>query len=130
MTTIVAKKLTESKVLTFLISLVFVLLPFQRRFHGCVDSWSRKLTLPDFPLPHFFSKKIHLFITDPIFIILSLILILRVKVPLRAFFLGRAFQVPDSSLFHRGSLALHFHLKSICSPIPAAPRILFRLSFF
>ena len=86
MTISVAKKLTGSKALTFLISLVFVLLPFQRRFHGCVDSWSRKLTLPDFPLPHFFSKKIHLFITDPIFIILSLFLILRYKVSPRAFF--------------------------------------------
>ncbi len=86
MTTVLVKKLTESKALTFLFALVFILLPFQRRFHGCIDSWSRKITLPDFPLPHFFSKKIHLFITDPIFIILSLIFIIRYRVSLRAFF--------------------------------------------
>jgi hypothetical protein len=86
MTTTFAKKLTESKALTFLISLVFALLPFQRRFHGWVDSWSRKLTLPDFPLPHFFSKKIHLFITDLLIVFLTLFFLIRYKIALRVFF--------------------------------------------
>lgn len=74
------------RTLTFLLSLAFVILPFQRRFHGCIDSWSRKLSLPDFPLPEFFSKKIHLFITDLLFVTLALILFFRFKVTLREFF--------------------------------------------
>jgi hypothetical protein len=72
--------------ITFLVSLLFVLLPFQRRFHGCIDSWSRKLTPPDFPLPEFFSKKIHLFITDFFFVVLVLILFFRFKATFREFF--------------------------------------------
>ena len=80
------EKLTESKSLAFLLSLFFILLPFQRRFHGCIDSWSRKITLPDFPLPEFFSKKIHLFIIDPLIVILAILLFFRFKVSLREFF--------------------------------------------
>ncbi|MGC2596039.1 MAG: O-antigen ligase family protein [Rhabdochlamydiaceae bacterium] len=73
-------------ILDFFLLSLFILLPFQRRFHGCVDSWSRKLTLPDFPLPEFFSKKIHLFITDIFILFLALILLFRFKVSLRQFF--------------------------------------------
>jgi len=83
---VLAHKVTANRILTFLISLVFLFIPFQRRFHGCIDSWSRKLPLPDFPLPPFFSKKIHLFITDPLILLLSLILIVRYKVSLKTFF--------------------------------------------
>ncbi len=82
----IREKVTENRILTFLLSLLFAILPFQRRFHGCIDSWSRKLILPDFSLPEFFSKKIHLFITDPLLIVLALILFFRFKVALRAFF--------------------------------------------
>lgn len=84
--TVKIEKISENRILTFLLSLLFIILPFQRRFHGCVDSWSRRLTLPDFPLPEFFSKKIHLFITDPLFILLTLLLFFRFKVTFREFF--------------------------------------------
>jgi hypothetical protein len=79
-------KITETQIITLLLSLLFFLLPFQRRFHGCIDSWSRKLALPDFPLPEFFSKKIHLFITDPLIVILALIVLFRFRVSCREFF--------------------------------------------
>lgn len=82
----IREKMTRNRILTFLVSLLFIILPFQRRFHGCVDSWSRKLTLPDFSLPAFFSTKIHLFVTDPLFVILALILLFRFKVTFRQFF--------------------------------------------
>ncbi len=80
------RAITERRTIAFLISLLFILLPFQRRFHGCIDSWSRKLTLPDFPLPVFFSKKIHLFLTDPLFLCLALIVFFRFKTSFRPFF--------------------------------------------
>jgi hypothetical protein len=83
---ILREKVAENRTLTFLLSLLFIILPFQRRFHGCIDSWSRRLTPPDFPLPEFFSKKIHLFITDPLFVILALILFCCFKVTFREFF--------------------------------------------
>jgi hypothetical protein len=86
MTTAIQAKVAENRFLTLLISLVFILLPFQRRFHGCFDSWSRRIPLPDFPLPDFFSKKIHLFITDPLILLLTLVLFFRYKVSARSFF--------------------------------------------
>lgn len=51
---------------------VFILIPFQKRFHGAVDSFSRTLTLPNLLLPDFFSTKIHLFPTD--FLIVALVI--------------------------------------------------------
>lgn len=80
------QRLHPAKIFTFLLSILFILLPFQRRFHGCFDSWSRKLALPDFPLPEFFSKNIHVFITDPLILCLALFLIFKFKVPLKEFF--------------------------------------------
>ncbi len=80
------EKITENRTIVSLLSLLFIIFPFQRRFHGCIDSWSRRLALPDFPLPPFFSKKIHLFITDPLFVILALILLFRFKVSFRELF--------------------------------------------
>ena len=82
----IRKKITENRILTFLLFLTFIIFPFQRRFHGCIDSWSRKLTLPDFPLPEFFSTKIHLFVTDPLFVTLALIMFFRFKISFREFF--------------------------------------------
>jgi hypothetical protein len=79
------KRITQNQWLTFLLSLLFVLLPFQRRFHGCVDSWSRRITRPDFPLPEFFSTKIHLFVTDLVIVGIVLMLFFRFKASLREF---------------------------------------------
>ncbi len=76
----------ESKLPSFILLILFALIPFQRRFHGCVDSFSRTLKLPDFPLPDFFSTKIQLFLIDPIILILTLFLLLRFKTSLRDFF--------------------------------------------
>src|SRR5271170_5905357 len=70
----------------FLLLSLFFIIPFQRRFHGFFDSLSRSLTLPDFPLPEFFSRKIHLFISDLLILTLVLLLFFRFKVSLRAFF--------------------------------------------
>lgn len=65
---------------------LFLLIPFQRRLHGFFDSLSRKLTLPDFPLPEFFSRKIHLFASDLLIIVLALLVLFHFKASLRAFF--------------------------------------------
>jgi hypothetical protein len=72
-------------VASLLLLLIFVA-PFQTRFHGFFDSVSRALTLPDVPLPEFFSRKIHLFATDLLVIGLVLFLFLRFHISLRAFF--------------------------------------------
>lgn len=66
--------------------LVFLLIPFQKRFHGYFDVLSRKLTLPDFPLPSFFSRKIHLFVSDILILILLFLLLFYYRASLRAFF--------------------------------------------
>jgi len=65
---------------------IFLLIPFQRRFHGFFDALSRSLTRPDCFLPEFFSRKIHLFVSDLLIIALVLLLFFRFKVSLRAFF--------------------------------------------
>ncbi len=65
---------------------IFLLIPFQRRFHGFFDALSRTLTRPDCFLPEFFSRKIHLFVSDLLIIALVLLLFFRFKVSLRAFF--------------------------------------------
>jgi hypothetical protein len=107
----IREKITERKSLTFFLSLLFILLPFQRRFHGCIDSWSRKLTLPDFSLPEFFSKKIHLFITDPLIIILALVLLFCFKISLREFF----WEGPSkylTLLFFTALISLYFSITS------------------
>lgn len=71
---------------TLLLFLLFLLSPFQKRFHGAVESWSRALTLPDFPLPDFFSRKIHLFTSDLLIVGLALILLYHLRVSFREFF--------------------------------------------
>lgn len=76
----------ESKSILLLLFVLLALIPFQRRFHGCIDSFSRRLALPDFPIPEFFSTKVHLFIADPLILILTLVLLFRFKVSLRLFF--------------------------------------------
>jgi O-antigen ligase len=62
------------------------LIPFQRRFHGFFDLLSRSLPLPDFPLPEYFSRKIHLFTSDFLILALALTLLFCFKVSLREFF--------------------------------------------
>lgn len=76
----------ESKGIFVLILLLFASIPFQRRLHGAMDSFSRKLVLPEIHLPEFFSRKIHLYITDPLIMILSLALLFRFRVSLKEFF--------------------------------------------
>ncbi len=66
--------------------IVFLLVPFQRRFHGFFDSFSRSLSLPDFPLPVYFSRKIHLFTSDLFIIALGCILIFWLRTSLRKLF--------------------------------------------
>lgn len=56
--------LNKNNIVSFLVLLLFALVPFQRRFHGYFDSLSRKLTLPDFLLPEYFSTKMHVFVSD------------------------------------------------------------------
>lgn len=73
----------ERRSATVLLLLLFFLIPFQRRFHGFIDHLSRKLLLPDFPLPEFFSRKIHLFVSDFLIIALLLLLVFRFKVAFR-----------------------------------------------
>lgn len=87
-------KFLNGRSVTTLLLLLFALIPFQRRFHGVIDSFSRKLTLPDFPLPPFFSKHIHLYIADPLILIVALLLLFRFKTPWREFF----FQGPSKYL--------------------------------
>lgn len=78
--------LSQGQIITFLSLVIFFLIPFQRRFHGFFDSLSRRLTLPDVSLPDFFSRKIHLFFSDFIVIILALYLLFVCKERLRNFF--------------------------------------------
>jgi hypothetical protein len=103
------QKIHPGKIFSFLLSLLFILLPFQRRFHGCFDSWSRKLTLPDFPLPQFFSKNIHVFITDPLILCLAIFLIIRFKVPLKEYFWAGASKYL-SFLFFAALISLYFSI--------------------
>ncbi len=56
----------------WLLLFIFALIPFQRRFHGAIDSFSRSFSLPDFPLPQYFSTKLHVYLSD--FLILALVL--------------------------------------------------------
>lgn len=107
----IREKVTENRILTFLLSLLFIIQPFQRRFHGCLDSWSRKLALPDFPLPEFFSKKIHLFISDLLFITLALIFVFRFKATLREFFWEGASKYL-TLLFFTALTSLYFSITS------------------
>jgi hypothetical protein len=74
------------KRVTFLLLSVFLMVPFQRRFHGFFDSFSRSLQQPEFPLPEFFSKKIHFFASDLLILVLVLFLIFFFKISLREFF--------------------------------------------
>lgn len=74
------------KAASFLILILFALVPFQRRFHGFLDSFSRKLTLPDFPLPEYFSTKVHLFPSDLMILALTLVALFVFKGKLRDFF--------------------------------------------
>ena len=76
----------ESKSILFLLLVLFALVPFQRRFHGALDSFSRRLALPDFPLPECFSTKVHLFISDLVILALTLLILLVYKVRYREFF--------------------------------------------
>ena len=102
-------KRAESKSVVALLLLLFVLAPFQRRFHGAVDSFSRKLTLPDFPLPEFFSTKVHLYISDFLVLILAVVLLVRFKVSLRELF----FKGPSkylTLLFFTSLLSLYFSI--------------------
>ncbi len=78
--------LLRTPLATLLLFSLFLLIPFQRRFHGAVESWSRSLTLPDFPLPDFFSRKIHLFTSDFLIVGLALVLLYRLRVSFREFF--------------------------------------------
>jgi O-Antigen ligase len=72
-------------IIPLLLSL-FLMIPFQRRFHGFLDKVSRSLTLPDVPLPESFSRKIHLFASDLVILALVLLLFFRCRPSLRAFF--------------------------------------------
>lgn len=74
------------KVVTILLTLLFLIIPFQKRFHGFFDQLSRSLVLPDFPLPDFFSRKLHLFTSDLLIIALVCIVLFLLRTSLRAFF--------------------------------------------
>jgi hypothetical protein len=76
----------QGSIATFLLLLVFALIPFQKRFHGYFDSLSRSLQVPNFPLPEFFSRKIHLFISDLVIVIFVLYLFFVCKQSLYDFF--------------------------------------------
>ncbi|MBS0604814.1 MAG: O-antigen ligase family protein [Verrucomicrobia bacterium] len=106
-----------------LLSLIFILVPFQRRFHGAVDSYSRSLSLPDFPLPEYFSTHVHLYLSDLLVIALTLGIFLLYKVSLRAFFWEGASKYL--------TLLLLASLASICFSITASYAIpYFRLLQF
>lgn len=72
--------------MTTLLFLLFLLIPFQKRFHGYFDRLSRSLALPDFPLPDFFSRKLHLFVSDFLIVALALLILFYFRTSLRAFF--------------------------------------------
>jgi O-antigen ligase len=76
----------DNKGIVILLLVLFALIPFQRRFHGIIDSFSRKLTLPEFSLPEYFSTKVHLYVADLLILILCLTVLLRFKTSLRDFF--------------------------------------------
>jgi hypothetical protein len=97
------------KWLTSFVGLLFILLPFQRRFHGCIDSWSRRIPLPDFPLPGFFSTKIHLFLTDLIVVGVVLVLFFRFKASCKEFFWGGPSKYL-TLLFAVGVVSLYFSI--------------------
>ena len=73
-------------IINFALLFVFLLIPFQKRFHGYFDSLSRSLRLPDFPLPDCFSRKIHLFVSDLVIIVFVLYLLFVCKETLYRFF--------------------------------------------
>jgi len=75
-----------TKAVTTLLFLLFLLIPFQKRFHGYFDRLSRSLPLPDLPLPDFFSRKLHLFVSDFLIVALALLILFSLKTSLRAFF--------------------------------------------
>jgi hypothetical protein len=81
-----AKTPSKNLIISAALLLVFLLIPFQKRFHGYIDSLSRSLHAPDFPLPDFFSCKIHLFISDFIIFMGVLYLFFVCKKSLRQFF--------------------------------------------
>lgn len=74
------------KAVTILLSLLFLIIPFQKRFHGFFDRLSRSLTLPDFPLPDFFSRKLHLFVSDLLILALACTILFWLKTSWRKFF--------------------------------------------
>ena len=108
------QSLSSSKVnraAAVLLLLIFAIAPFQRRFHGALDSLSRKLTLPDIPLPEYFSKKIHLFSSDLAILALTVLVLFAYKIRLREFF----FKGPSkylTLLFFAGVVSLFFSITS------------------
>jgi O-antigen ligase len=83
---LIKARFKESKSILTLLLLLFAMIPFQRRFHGAVDSFSRKLTLPDFPLPEYFSRKVHLYLADFFILAVCALLLMRFKTTIRDFF--------------------------------------------
>ncbi len=80
--------MTANKMGSFLVLLLFFLIPFQKRFSGAFDSFSRSLILPDFPLPECFSRNVHFFLSDFVIIALVLVLFFCLKISSREFFLA------------------------------------------
>lgn len=74
----------------WILLLLFFLIPIQKRFHGKIDSLSRKLTAPNFVFPDYFSTKIHLFLSDILIVLLTFTLIGYYRVSLRTFFWERS----------------------------------------
>ena len=110
--------MTAIKTSPLLLFLLFMLIPFQRRFHGAVDSFSRSLSLPAFPLPEYFSTKIHLYLSDVLILLLVATLFWIYKAPLRTFF----WEGPSKYL----TLLLLACLTSICCSVTAG----YALSYF
>lgn len=71
---------------SFVLLLIFFLLPFQKRMHGPFQSLSKLLIPEGLAPPSYFSTKIHFYLTDFLILFLAGTLLFKVKISLRQFF--------------------------------------------
>ncbi len=75
----------QNRILAFCLLSIFSFIPIQHRFKGIMHSLSKSLIPSDLSLPSYFSKSIHLYLTDP-FLLILIALLFYLRTPLRSFF--------------------------------------------